>query len=224
VVSVRTPLEETTLPSKVTERIHEIRHDGFAGVEYDATRTFFDYYGLERPSAPLLGPEFRKPLFVKGLCEVLVATGTRQLPRGFHGIAKVFDLHLTAINARLSQELGYPQSRQYVRRAIDAFVRSFPDVDTPWIPVDDAERVVADAVPALSAGNGLYLALRGAGVLVETVAGHTKGDPEVVARLAYDRLGNYLAVAEALQDRSPDDLAEVFETGPLSFVHDSEGY
>lgn len=223
VVSVRTPLEEVILPDEVREQLHEIRHEGFSGVEYDAMKTFFDYYGLERPSAPLLVPEFRNPLFLKVLCEGLVETGTRRLPRGFHGIARVFDLHLTAINARIARDFGYPRSRGYVQDAVHAFVRSFPDLETPWIPVDDAESVVAKAVPVLADGNRLYMALVGAGVLVETVVGGGGSEAEVVARLAYDRLGNYLAVAAALESRTVDDVADVFTSGPLALVSEANG-
>jgi hypothetical protein len=93
-LSVRSSYEEMVVPEDVSARAVRVTHDGFAGHEYDATRTFFVHYGLELPSTPLLTPEFRNPLFLKILCRGLNTKGERRLPRGFHGITAVFDLYL----------------------------------------------------------------------------------------------------------------------------------
>jgi hypothetical protein len=107
VLVTRSSYEEILIPQEIRASAVTVTHEGFADHEYDATRTFFVYYGLELPSTPLLEPEFRNPLFLKTLCLGLNAKGERRLPRGFHGVTAVFSLYLEAINGRLASLLDF---------------------------------------------------------------------------------------------------------------------
>ena len=65
-ISVRASYESLVLPSGlVPERLIQHVHYGFAEHEYQAMRTFFEYFHLERPTIPLLLPEFQNPFFLK---------------------------------------------------------------------------------------------------------------------------------------------------------------
>ena len=65
-ISVRTSYEGTIVPEGlVPSRLIRAEHHGFAEHEYEATKTFFDHFGIQRPSIPLLVPEFQNPLFLK---------------------------------------------------------------------------------------------------------------------------------------------------------------
>ena len=99
-LSVRSTYQDSVIPDHVRKRTPVAEHRGFSGREYDAARTFFDHYGLELPSTPILHPEFSKPLFLKTICGALSETEEKRLPRGFQGISAIFDLHLKAINRR----------------------------------------------------------------------------------------------------------------------------
>ena len=71
-ISVRTSYEDTIVPEGlVPSRLVRTEHYGFADHEYEATKTFFDYFGIQRPSIPLLVPEFQNPLFLKIFCQGL---------------------------------------------------------------------------------------------------------------------------------------------------------
>ncbi len=97
-ISVRSTYQDLIIPSDEGEdRLMRIEHHGFAGVEFQATRRFFDYYGVEQPSVPLLSPEFQTPLFLKVLCEGLRNSGRTRLPRGLHGITAIFGLFVSSI-------------------------------------------------------------------------------------------------------------------------------
>ena len=104
-LSIRSSYVDSVIPAEVQKEAVCIVHEGFAGHEYDAARTFFVHYGLEFPSTPLLAPEFRIPLFLKTLCAGLQQRGERRLPRGFHGITAIFAQYLEAINKLLSSSL-----------------------------------------------------------------------------------------------------------------------
>lgn len=102
VLSVRSSYEKSVLSAGVEDQAAVVTHQGFAGREYDASKTFFSFYDLEFPSTPILQPEFRNPLFLKTLCEGLHLKGARRIPHGCHGITAAFDLFLEAINEKLA--------------------------------------------------------------------------------------------------------------------------
>jgi hypothetical protein len=82
-VSCRISYERTVIPKGlVPEKLVKVCHRGFDDCEYIATRTFFDYYGIQRPSIPLLVPEFSNPLFLKILCEGLHKRNLTRIPKG----------------------------------------------------------------------------------------------------------------------------------------------
>jgi hypothetical protein len=118
VLSVRSSYEELVIPEEIRERAVRIEHHGFLNHEYDATRTFFDFFEIERPSTPLLAPEFQNPLLLKVLCRGLSESGQHRLPRGFQGILAIFDLFLGGVNGRLAVDLGFNLKRPLVRRAV----------------------------------------------------------------------------------------------------------
>ena len=54
ILSVRSSYEEAVIPENVRDKAAIVTHNGFTGHEFDATRIFFAYYGLESPSNPSL--------------------------------------------------------------------------------------------------------------------------------------------------------------------------
>jgi hypothetical protein len=65
-VSCRTSYEHAVIPGELApDHLVRVEHRGFGDQESEATRVFFDYYGLQRPAIPLLVPEFQNPLFLK---------------------------------------------------------------------------------------------------------------------------------------------------------------
>lgn len=80
-VSVRSSYEGTVIPEGLSpEKIIRVEHRGFADHEYEATATFFDFYGIKAPSVPLLNPEFQNPLFLKLFCKGLLTKACTRRP------------------------------------------------------------------------------------------------------------------------------------------------
>jgi hypothetical protein len=101
-VSVRTPYEDIVIPEELDiNRLVREEHYGFANHEYQATRTFFNHFGIKRPSVPLLNPEFQNPLFLKLFCDGLRNRGLSEIPSGFHGITTVFQFLIDSVNEKL---------------------------------------------------------------------------------------------------------------------------
>lgn len=226
VLTVRTSYEAAVVPEAVHAKAWRLVHQGFAGHEYDATRTYFVHYGLDLPSTPLLAPEFRNPLFLKTLCLGLQATGERRLPRGFHGITAVFDLYFAATNVRLAAGLGYNPKQNLVRAALDAIARELVSSGARSLPLARAEEVVNAHLPGREFERSLYRGLVSEGLLVEeSVEQPGVGHKEVVI-VGYERFSDHL-VAKALLDThvnpaSPE--ASFAEGGPVAALWASDAY
>ena len=118
-VSIRSPYETLVVPESVRTQAMQLTHEGFGDQDYDAVQTFFSYYELEFPSAPILQAEFRNPLFLKTICKGLHDNGETRIPRGLQGITAVFSLYLDSINKQLAADINYNPKDHLVRTALD---------------------------------------------------------------------------------------------------------
>ena len=225
-LSIRTSYEESLIPEEVGTHAIVVTHQGFTGHEYDATQTFFTYYGLELPSAPLLSPEFRNPFFLKTLCLGLITKGEVRLPHGVHGITAIFDLYLSAVNDRLASTIGFSSKIHLVRRALEAIAGVFLDTRERWLALDKAERVVNALLPGRDFEQSLYRGLVAEGILIETSATHQAETHEDVVGIAYDRFADHLLTKMLLEKHfDPDDPAAAFVAdAPLAFLWDKSRY
>ena len=225
VLSVRSSYEKVVIPDDVLSRAADVTHEGFADHEYDATKKYFDFYGLELPSTPLLVPEFRKPLFLKTLCKGLSDNGERRLPRGFHGITAVFDLHLDAVNRVLAQpmRLDFSPKDHLVKKALEAISNALLESDEEWLPLAKAREIVDRLLPNRGFEQSLYRGLVVEGVLIEEVPRRRDGKQEEGVRIGYERMADHLAAKTLIGRIDPNDLSSAFaKGGPLAFLSDRE--
>jgi hypothetical protein len=199
VASVRTSYEGLVIPTVVSEKATRVSHFGFADHEYDASRTFFQHYGIELPSTPLLAPEYRSPLFLKTMCVGLRDQGHTRLPRGFHGISQVFRLYTNAINRKLAESLDFDPRSQLVQKALQKFVSAFPSHQTQWLSREDAMTLVDSILPNRSFHNSLYQGLVGEGLLVEDFIRIRQGEEREFVHLGYERLADHLTAQVLLE-------------------------
>jgi hypothetical protein len=214
VVSVRTSYEGLVLPAAVSETATRVSHSGFADHEFDAAKTFFQHYGIELPSTPLLAPEYRSPLFLKTMCVGLKHEGHTRLPRGFHGISQIFRLYTNAINRKLAESLDFDPRSQLVQMALQRVVSAFPSHDTQWLSREDSLNLVNSILPNRSFHNSLYQGLVGEGLLVEDfIRLHGHGECEFV-HLGYGRLADHLTaevLLSACLQRNASEMANTTE-------------
>jgi hypothetical protein len=225
-VAVRSPYEKLVVSEEIRSRAISLEHFGFADYEYDATRTFFGYYGLEMPSTPLLIPEFRNPFLLKMLCVGLKEKGHSRLPRGFHGISVTFDMYLAAVNDRLANELNFNPKNHLVRRALESLAKAFVEAGEGWLPLEYAERVTDELLPGRDFERSLYRGLVVEGVLIEQATWRDEQEFREVVQIAYDRLADHL-IAKHLLDKHLDvtNPEAAFEAGaPLSWFSDRDRF
>ena len=155
-LSCRSEFLDDTLSPALLTRLHQVRHAGFAGVERDAIEAFLDLYGIERPSFPLLDPEFTNPLFLKLLCRTLQARHEHQFPRTGIGTSWIYSNFLDAVNERLAnpQRCDYSDRKPLVRTAVEN-TAALMHAHGRRLPFDDVEQVTTSLLDGRGFSNGL---------------------------------------------------------------------
>ena len=97
-VTCRTSFMTYCIPEGSTLPVTE--HMGFSGIEREACKAFFEFYGLEPPIMPILQPELSNPLYLRLCCETLQARGLTRLPTGWFGLSPVVKAFLEEKESR----------------------------------------------------------------------------------------------------------------------------
>jgi len=214
-ISVRSSYEDMVIPDDVGEdQLVRIEHRGFAGVEYEATRHFFDHYGIEQPSVPLLNPEFQTPLFLKIFCKGLANKGLTRIPKGLHGITAIFDFFVASIYKRLQlpDKLSLSPYSDVVRRVIDRITTVMAERMTHWLPIAEAEQLVNADLPPCGYTDSLFYHLLSEGLLAKDRF-RIEGSMLVEGMsFAYQRLADHLIAQHLLDRYLTDNPAEAFTT------------
>lgn len=215
IISVRSSYAEDLLPENESQGVVRLEHTGFANVEFDATRAFFEHFGIDLPSTPLLAPEFSNPLYLKTLCLGLQASGQSRLPRGFHGVVKAFTQYVAGVNKKAAKDLDYNARNNHVANALKDLAGRMVECHRPWLGYSDAESIVNAHLPGRSYSRSLIAKLFGEGLLIEERAwSSTENEVVSIVQIAYERLSDYLCVETLLdQHLNAGDPATAFKTG-----------
>nr|WP_057927205.1 AVAST type 2 anti-phage system protein Avs2 [Burkholderia ambifaria] len=220
IISVRSSYAEDLLPESATQGAVWLEHHGFESVEFDATRAFFEYFGIDLPSTPLLAPEFSNPLFLKTMCLGLQASGQSRLPRGFHGVVTTFNQYVAGVNKKAARDLDYNARNDLVTDALKDLAGRMVASHQPWLSYTSAESIVNARLPGRDYSRSLMAKLLGEGLLIEERVWSNVEDRFVsVVQIAYERLSDYLCV-ESLLDlhlNAADPLMAFKPGGPLDF-------
>jgi hypothetical protein len=228
-LTVRTSYRDVVIPPGLEQdRLVTEIHYGFAGHEYEATKTFFDHFGIERPAVPLLSPEFQNPLFLMLFCRGLRNRGLTRFPPGFHGISSVFEFFLDSVNKKLAgrEYLDYDESVRPVQNAVAKLSEALADRRVGWLAREEARTLVNSCLPREGHEISLFRHLMSEGVLCQDRFWSRQGNTrEEGIRFSYERLADFL-VGRILLDRHLDvnDPSKSFTPdGPLGcFLKDEK--
>jgi len=205
-VSVRTSYERMVIPNGlIPERLIRDTHHGFADHEYEATRTFFDYFGIERPTIPLLVPEFQNPLFLKLFCQGLRNLGLTRVPPGLRGITAIFDFFVESVNEKLSRHdfLDFDSKSQVVQKAVEKIATMMADRRLTWLPRDEAQTTVNDFLPREGYEDSLFRHMTSEGILAEDRFRIENDEWHEGIHFSYERFTDHL-IARHLLDKYLD--------------------
>ena len=226
VLSIRAIYEDVMIPESVREGAVRVTHRGFADRSYEAARVYFEHYGLDLPSTPLLHPEFENSLFLKLFCQSLQWRGLRRLPREQYGIREVFDGLIEDVNERLGRQLDYNPDERPVNAALSALASVFAERQSRWIEQREAAKLVDGLIPSSGFSRSLYRALVSEGLLLENPDFRDPSGKGKIVSVAYERFADYL-IAEHLIESHVDKAnpAAAFQSdGRLAFLADEDNF
>ncbi len=116
VLSCRQPFDDLIFTARTRSKFVTVEHRGFEDLEVDAQVEFFTYYGIPAPHAPLLTPEFSRPLFLKMLCESVrnrskrsKSQYVRDLASGQKGMTRVLEDFTKEVGKPVEHDFGIPR-------------------------------------------------------------------------------------------------------------------
>jgi hypothetical protein len=195
-----------------------VRHTGFAEDPFTALSTFFDYYGLPLPAAPVgLYQELANPLMLRLYCQA----ATRQpglLSRPLPGLTRIVDAVLHDIDDRARVALGTDPYQEIARPAAYALAAAIRQVGRAYLTRPHAAAVVSAAVPfpqASTFAKTPLAVLISESLLTEDVVAEN-GQSVQVVRFAFERIGDHLSAQEVLARLGLSRGSSVQELGKLA--------
>ena len=196
-VACRSSYAEHALPQPLS--LCCATHKGFAGVEREACRSFFEHYGLEPPVTPILQPELANPLYLRLVCETIRSQGLRCLPSGWTGLASAIRAFLREKERRFAKDHEASPGVGLVTGSMVAIARELAKKGASVLPWSVAEQVIRSERPTAIRFNVLEWLVR-SDLLIEDAPGSAATlDAEGVVRPAFERLGDFLVAQELLK-------------------------
>ena len=192
-ISVRSSYESSTIPEGlVPEEMSAVEHYGFTYDLEGAFRIFFDENAIERPSVPVLAPEFSNPQFLVLLCNGLKNMEANRIPDELGGITSVYSFFLNSVNRKLSDsaDFSYSEHERIVFRVVNLLVKCMIEKNRLVLSYSEAvQRLQND--PCLEEPRPLLRYLISEGVLREDSIRAPEGDRHITT-FAYERLAENL--------------------------------
>lgn len=207
-VSVRSSYESVVIPPHLTSGNRLVRcvHEGFSGVEYNATQRFFEHYRIQSPTVPFLTPEFRNPQFLKIFCEGLYRKRLTTIPAGLEGITSIIDFFITSTEDKLwrPENLDYDPRSKLLQKAVSTVAERLAETGLSWLPREEAKGLINELLPGRGHERSLFGQMLSEGVIAADMYYVGRDKPLIEGiHFAYERLTDHL-VARYLLDKYLD--------------------
>lgn len=214
-VTCRSSFLPYSLPDKSDFRV--VEHQGFSGIERDACKAFFAFYGIEPPVAPILQPELSNPLYLRLVCETLCSLGLARIPSGWRAIAPVIRAFLKEKEKSFAAENETALGARMVSGALKAIARAIADSSNTSLAWSRAQQVISDEKPQVDARLVLEWLVHN-DLLIEDISDSGRPiEEESTVRPSFERLGDFLVADEFLGRIDCDRLEEECRPGGLLY-------
>lgn len=212
-ISVRSTYETSVIPEYLDEdKLIKVTHYGFTSIEYDAANEFFDYYGIRRPSVPLLVPEFRNPLFLKLFCQSIKNNGMDIVPPGIEGLNNIFNFYIESVNKKISGEefLNINPKLNIVKKAVFKIAEEMIAQDSYYIGMDIMTNLLEEIYRSNGYENSLYRHLISEGLISEDRRLNRNGKWEEVVRFSFERFSDFIISDFLISKWKKDKTQEIY--------------
>lgn len=145
VLSCRQPFDQLIFTSRTRRSFVLVEHHGFTENGIDAQVEFFAYYDIPAPHAPLLTPEFSRPLFLKMFCESVRNRSVKSKSRYVRDLASG-QKGMTRVLEDFAKEVGKPIEREYGLTRLACWRLLKGDAPSPGAPVIGIAPTMAQAM------------------------------------------------------------------------------
>lgn len=211
-VSCRSTYKDFILSEEINGNIVEIFHAGFKGYEHRAAMKYLSKQGIDKPSVPLLSPEFSNPLFLKTCCKAIKSKGLTSFPKGLEGQSAIFNFYLESIENVIKRRKKYMGNRNVSNRILSKLIELIYPDNLFGIETNLAADIIREVDPKPNFDDDLIDILISEGLLALDMITDNNGNTIEVVRFTYERFSDYFIAENIINNLNEEDLEAEFET------------
>lgn len=223
IISIRKTYIKKCLPEKFQERNKTliIEHRGFDEDSTQAVAEFFDYYGIDRPTFPILYSGFYNPLFLHTLCKTVKGSGNVKVDE-YSSFTEIFKGYISVIEKSVSERCQYLIGLRLVKNSVDKIIEYSLENNIRYgITIDKFYEIVGEVIQKFGVSLVEFVqAMIDNGLFYTELYGYDKEEEYI--QFAYERYHNILAAQFLISDiNTNDELMESISRGKLAGYFDN---
>lgn len=211
-ISCRSTYKDFIFPEEIKGIIVEISHEGFKGFEHRAAMKYLSKQGIDKPSVPLLSPEFSNPLFLKTCCKAIKSKGLTSFPKGLEGQTTIFNFYLESIENVIKRRKKYMGNRNVSNRILSKLIELLYPDNLFGIEINLAVNIIREVDPKPNFEDDLIDILISEGLLALDIINDNNKNAIEVVRFTYERFSDYFIAENIINNLSADNLEKEFGT------------
>ncbi|MBD7912057.1 SIR2 family NAD-dependent protein deacylase [Clostridium cibarium] len=218
IISIRETYIKKCLPEnyKKRDKTLVIKHRGFAEDSSQAVADFFDYYGIDKPTFPILYSNFYNPLFLHTLCKTVSASGNVKIEE-YSSFNEIFGGYLEVVEKSISERCKYQKGLKLVKKSVDKIIEYSLENDARYgITISTFYEIVAAVVEKFGVSLVDFIqAMIENGLFYTELYGYPSQEEYI--QFAYERYHNILAAQYLLSNiNTKEELNDSILNGELS--------
>ncbi|MBU3092193.1 hypothetical protein KPL35_08895 [Clostridium sp. CF011] len=218
IISIRKTYIKKCFPEEFQERDKTlvIEHRGFAEDSTQAVAEFFDYYGINKPTFPILYSDFYNPLFLHTLCKTVKGCGNVKIDE-YSSFAEIFKRYIAVIEKSVSERCQYEIGLKLVKKCVDKIIEySLQNNARYGVTIDKFYEIVGEVTRKFGVSLTEFVQ-----VMIDNGLFYTElygyDEEEEYIQFAYERYHNILAAQFLISDiNTKEELVESILSGGLA--------
>ncbi|WP_214850670.1 NACHT domain-containing protein [Exiguobacterium sp. s193] len=211
-ISCRSTYKQFILPEEIKRHIVEIIHTGFKGFEHRAAMKYLSKQGIDKPSVPLLSPEFSNPLFLKTCCKAIKSKGLTSFPKGLEGQSAIFNFYLESIESVIKRRKKYMGNRNVSSRILSRLIELIYPDNLFGVEINLAANALREVDPKPNFDDDLIDILISEGLLALDMISDSSDNAIEVVRFTYERFSDYFIAENIINNVDSENLKAEFST------------
>jgi hypothetical protein len=218
IISIRETYVKKCLPEEydLRDKTLVIKHRGFAEDSINAVTEFFHYYGVNKPTFPILYSEFYNPLFLHTLCKTIKGSGSSRIEE-YSSFTEIFKGYFSVVEKSISERCKYHMGLKLVRKSVDKIIEFSLENDVRYgITIDKFYEIVGVVVERFDVSLTEFIqAMIENGLFYTEI--YSYDDEEEYVQFAYERYHNILTAQYLIDSiNTKDELIDSVSNGQLS--------